>query len=207
MNSGIIHHYAKKGSEAYTPIGVRTLFGEAVKDEAGSIEAVLKNKHKYKNLVELWYASFLAFAIHKWLKRKFSLNIPESDPPDVLFLDEVSGEAFPVEIMELFDYKEKQFDGDYKKLAEKIWDTKGVTDLNNCHLLLVNRIKSDEINISKLLQEMRSLAWKFERIWLGVFTASNFSWTFFEMFSFNQSGMPARIEVSTKSKEDMAYYY
>ncbi len=207
MNSVTHYHFTEKGAKAYSPVGVKNLFEKAIIDEDGSIEAVLTNKHKYKNLIELWYASFLAFAIHKWLKRKFNLNVPEKDPPDVLFLDESSGEAFPVEIMELFEYGKNHFDEDYEKLTKRIWQTKGITDLQQCHLLLVSRINANTLNISKFLQEMKKFNWKFERIWLGVFTLSTFSWSFFEIFPFRADNEIVSISVSIKNSEDMKFFY
>lgn len=200
-------HSAQIGSQIYSPKGVRGLFEQAVQAENGDIGAVLSNKHKYKNLLELWYASFLAFAIHKWLKRKFYIQNPEQDPPDILFLDQEAGEAFPVEIMELFVYGQMDFDGDYTKLVQRVWDTKGNMNLSQCHLLLVNRQISTTWNVSQFLKEMRRYAWEFERIWLAVFTRGLSSWTFFEIFPFNSNDQPAYISVSIRNQEDMKFWY
>lgn len=201
------YHFVDKNSKAYSPQGIRNLFEQAVNNENGDIEAVLTNKHKYKNLLELWYASFLAFAIHKWLKRKFYLNTPNQDPPDILFLDENNKEAFPVEIAELFIYRQTVFEGGYKKLVQQIWKAKGSANLNRCHLLLVNRIKSAKFNVSRFLVEMRKFDWKFERIWLGIFTADTFSWTFFDIFPFEQNNSSSYISVSIRNQADMKYLY
>lgn len=201
------YHFVDKNSKAYSPQGIRNLFEQAVNNESGNIEAVLTNKHEYKNLLELWYASFLAFAIHKWLKRKFYLNTPNQDPPDVIFLDENDKEAFPVEIAELFIYGQTAFDGDYEKLVQQIRKAKRSTNLNRCHLLLVSRVNSVKFNISHFLVEMRKFDWKFERIWLGMFTVDTFSWTFFDIFPFEQNNSSFRISVSIKNQEDMKFFY
>lgn len=200
-------HFAQIGSSVYSPKGVRNLFEQAVRVENGDIGAVLSNKHKYKNLIEFWYASFLAFAIHKWLGRKFSIQNPEQDPPDILFLDQEAGEAFPVEIMELFVYGQTDFDGDYTKLVQKIWDTKGNMSLDQCHLLLINKQISVQFNVSQFLREMRKNNWRFERIWLGIFTEKLLSWTFFEIFPFGSNDQLAHISISTRNQEDMKFWY
>lgn len=200
-------HYAKKDSPAYSPKGVRDLFEQAVDTEGGSIEAVLSNKHKYKALLELWHASFLAFALNKWLKRKFYLTAPEQDPPDVLFIDPSTDEAFPVELMELFDYGQTSFDGDYERLVKKIVDVKGSIRMPLCHLLLISRINSTTFDVSKLLKELKKTTWGFERIWLAGYTAANLSWAFFELFPFTPSNIPPHISISTKNPDDMKYFY
>ena len=201
------HYFVDKNSKAYSPQGIRNLFEQAVNNENGNVEAVLTNKHKYKKLLELWYSSFLAFGIHKWLKRKFYLSIPSQEPPDVFFLNENNREAFPVEVSELFIYGQTIFDGDYGKLVQQIWKAKGSTNLEQCHLLLVGRVNSAEFNISHFLIEMRKFDWKLERIWLGLFTAGTFSWTFFDIFPFGQNNSPSHISVSIKNQEDMRYFY
>lgn len=200
-------HFTKIGSQVYSPEGVRSLFEQAIQAENGDIEAILSNKHKYKNLRELWFASFLAFAIHKWLKHKFYIQNSEQDPPDILFLDQEASEAFPVEIMELFVYGQIDFDDDYTKLSQKIWDTKGDMNLSQCHLLLINRRVSIQLNVSQFLREMRKYNWKFEKIWLAVCTRKSLSWTFFEIFPFSSNDQPAYISVSTLNQEDMKFWY
>lgn len=200
-------HSVQIGSQVYSPKGVRGLFEQAVQTENGDIGAVLSNKHKYKNLLELWFASFLAFAIHKWLKRKFYIQNPEQDPPDILFLDQEAGEAFPVEIMELFVYGQTNFDDDYTKLAQKVWGTKGNMNLSQCHLLLINRRVSIQLDASEFLREMRKYNWKFERIWLAVCTEKSLSWTFFEIFPLSSNEQPAYISVSMQNQEDMKFWY
>jgi len=197
----------KKNSPAYSPKDVRDLFELAVKKEDGSIEAVLSNKHKYKSLLELWHASFLAVAINKWQRKKFYLTIPDQQPPDVLFIDENAGEAFQVEVMELFDYGQTYFDGDHERLAKKVIQTKGLFCMPQCHLLLINRINSDTFNISKFSRELKKCTWNFERIWLSLYTASNLSWSFFEVFPSNANNKTLSISVSIKNPDDMHYFY
>jgi hypothetical protein len=148
-------HYIKKGSIAYSPKEVIVLLKKALKSEGGSIEHVLANKHKYKSLIELWHASHLAFAINKGLGKKFLMAVPNQDPPDVFFVDEDAGDAYPVEIMELFDYGQTSFDGDYKRLAKKVADTKGSINMPDCALLLVNKLNSTTFKVSEFVQELK----------------------------------------------------
>lgn len=200
-------YFVKTGSKAYSPKGIRDLFEQAVKDEGGDIGAVLFNKHKYKKLLELWYASFLAFAIHKWLKRKFYVQTPEQDPPDILFLDQETKKAFPVEIMELFVYGQKSFDGDYQRLTQRVWDAKGNTNFNQCHLLLVNREKSSWFNVTSFSEEIRKREWKFERIWFANFVEKTLEWKFFDVSHSSANGQVDFISVSTLNPEDKKFWY
>jgi len=192
-------HYIPKGSQAYSPKGVRDKFEQAVTEEGGNIEKVLKNKHKYKELLELWHASFLAWAINKWLNKKYFIY-PADNPmfpgsPDTIFLNEKDGEAFPVEITELH------------LNADDIWRAKGSHDRTNCHLLIISRKNEPVFNVSEFARAIQQHDWKFERIWLAVYTGSSITWTFFELFPPAQTDEVPSIKVSTKNKEDMAFWY
>jgi len=204
--SEIIYHYPDKG-ESYSPKGVADLFRKAAEDEKGDIAAILGNKHKYKELLELWHASFLAVAINKWLGKKFQLRRgPNNDTPDVFFLDQDKTEAFPVEIRELFIYKNVDSKIDYEKLAKEVWETKGKKDLENYHLLLINRIPSSEWNVPEFCRGLSKLSWKLERIWLGLFTESNVSWMFFEMLTASVDSISS-ITVAGPQSEDKEFWY
>lgn len=200
-----IYHYPDK-KESYSPTGVADLFRKAVESEKGDIAAVLNNKHKYKNLLELWQASFLAVCINKWLGKKFYLQGPKDDPPDVFFLDENKTEAFPVEVRELFIYENSGAKINYPDLAKAVWETKGQKDLAHYHLLLVNRIPSLEWNVSEFHRELNKFSWKFERIWLGMFTETSLSWTFFEMFPVSTDFISS-ITVSGPQSQDKEFWY
>lgn len=177
------HHYLpnfnKENSKAYTPIGIRKLFVQAVKDKNDDIQAVFDDKHRYKNLIELYHAGFLALAIKKWLGKEFVLY--PADSPDIYFLDQKTNEAFPVEVMELY-FHNQTFDNDYKKLSKHIVETKGKINFPKCHLLIVSRINSIQFNISKLCREISNFQWNFERIWFEIYTANMKQWTFFEIY-------------------------
>ena len=68
MPNHYLPDFDKEKSKAYTPIGIRNLLEKAIEIKNGDIEAVFKDKHQNKNLIELYHASFLALAIKKWLK-------------------------------------------------------------------------------------------------------------------------------------------
>lgn len=167
------HHYLpnfnKANSKAYTPIGVRNLFDQAVKDKNDDIQAVFDDKHHYKNLIELYHAGFLALAVKKWLRKEFVLY--PADSPDIYFLDQKTDEAFPVEVMELYFYNQT-FDNDYKRISKHIFETKGKINFPKCHLLIVSRINSIQFNITKFCQEIQNFQWNFERIWFEIYTAN-----------------------------------
>jgi len=195
-----------KNSKRYSPKGIRVLFEQAVEQENGDFESVLK-KRKYQNLREQWDSSFLALAIKKWSNKEFYLAEPTSDPPDVLFLDLNNNEGFGVEVMELFFFNETVFDENYQVLANKIYEKKGTKDLKDCHLLVVSRIVSASFNIEKLRQELTKLNWNnVERIWFGIFTKLDLSWRFFEIYPSAQNNI-ANISFSTKNKAEMKFYY
>jgi hypothetical protein len=199
-------YFVPLDSKAYSPKGVRDLFEQAVKDEGDDIAAVLKNKHKYKNLLELWYASFLALAINKWLSRKYYMYSPASDPPDVLFLDQENSEAFPVEIIELYFHGESKFDGNYKKLADTLWKKKGKISFDKCHLLIVSRLSEANFDVVKLAEELKDFKWRFERIWFAIYTSSSVTWRFFDIYPRESDPMP-NIPFSTEDRGDMKYFY
>ena len=192
-------HHIPKGSQAYSPKGARDKFEQAVKDENGDIAKVLNNKHKYKELLELWHASFLAWAINKWLRKKYYMypadNPSDPGPPDVIFLNEEDGEAFPVEITELHTS------------AEDIWRAKGKTNYDKCHLLIISRKNEPAFNVSEFARAIQQYNWKFERIWSGIYTSSSITWKFFELFPPTQTANVPYIQVSTQNKEDMVFLY
>lgn len=200
-------YFVKIGSKAYSPRGVRDLFEQAVKNENNNIEIVLLNKHKYKKLLELWYASFLAFAINKWLNRKFYLQSPEQDPPDILFLDQETKEAFPVEVMELYVYGQEDFNDNYPELVQRVWDAKGNTKFNQCHLLLVNRQNTSWFNVAHFSEEIRKKVWQFEKIWFVSFVKKTLEWNFFEVLHSNKNKLIDPISVSTLNSEDMNFWF
>lgn len=192
-------HHIPKGSKSYSPKGVRDLFEQAVTAEDGDIAKVLNNKHKYKELLELWHASFLALAINKWLNKRYFMypadNPSDPGPPDVFFISEDDSEAFPVEITELHTS------------AKDIWRAKGETNFDKCHLMIISRLNKPEFNIDEFARAIQQYDWKFERIWLAVYSDSSVMWTFFELFPPTQSAELPHIQFSTKNKEDMAFYY
>ena len=199
----IYHHLPqRKNMKAYSPKGIRDLFEQAVKDENGNIETVLKNKHKYKELNELWNAGFLALAINKWLNQKFYLY--QADFPDIYFLNGETG--FSVEVMELYFF-DKKFDMSLKELAEHIWDKKGKMSLPGCHLLVIVRIPDMVMDIVEFTKEFNCFKWLFERVWLNVYTNINNhqKWTFFEIFPCNQFYNPEQIHFDLVN--DRKFFY
>src|SRR3989338_6119159 len=179
MSNHYLPNFDKEKSKAYTPIGIRNLLEKAIEIKNVDIEAVFKDKHQNKNLIELYHASFLALAIKKWLKKEYSIY--PCDTPDTYFLDIKTNEAFPVEIMELY-FHNNNFDGDYKKLANHIFEIKGSINFPTCHLLISSRLDVVDFNVSKLCQEIRKFNWNFEKIWFSIFTNNIQQWTFFEIF-------------------------
>lgn len=79
----------------YSPIAIAKLFNMAISES--NIESVL-NLGKYKNLREMWHASFLALSIYKKIKTKFYIG--SSDSPDIYFIAEKNDEkiGFPLEV-------------------------------------------------------------------------------------------------------------
>jgi len=192
-------HHIPKGAQVFSPKGVRDKFEQAVKAEGGDIAKVLQNKHKYKELLELWHSSFLALSINKWINKKYFMytadNSFDPGPPDVVFLNEDDGEAFPVEITELHTS------------AQDIWRAKGGHHLPKCHLLIISRKNDSAFNVSEFARTIQQYDWKFERIWLAIYTSATIRWTFFELFPPAQSTTVPFIQFSTKNKDDMAFYY
>ncbi len=162
----------------------------------------MNNKHKYKGLWELYHANFLALAIKKWLGKEYSLY--HADSPDVYFLDQKNGEAFPVEVTELYQHN-SAFDGNYKMLVKLVSGAKGLINLPTSHLLIVNRIKSPEFNISQFCSEIQKINWNFERIWLSVYTEKEKNWTFFEIYPITEFNDKKFISFNIES--DKALYY
>ena len=172
-----------KNNKAYSPVDVRNLLQRAEKENDGDLEAVLKNKHKYKDLIEMYHGNFLALALYKKFGPQFKFNIcpPESDPPDLYFIHEESKKAFPVEIMELYKYKDSF--KSYEELIKHIWKKKGIKKYNKCYLLLASRLSTNKFNIRKFVQEFKKFKWDFQRVYLSFHTAVKQQWTFFEVFS------------------------
>lgn len=176
MNDKI--YLPNKNNKAYTPSGVAGLMRKAEKENNGNLEAIFRNKHKYKNLIEMYHAGFLALSLYKWLGKKFLLV--SSDAPDLYFVEDQGTGAFPVEVMELFKYKGNFHN--YKELANHIWETKGKINYKECHLLLVSRLSMQKFNITKFVKELDNFKWFFERIWLSAYTKAKNQWMFFEVF-------------------------
>lgn len=203
-----LYHYLpnfnKEISKAYTPLGIRNLFAKAVEEKGGDIQAVFDDKHKYKSLIELYHAGFLALAIKKWIKREFVLY--PSDSPDIYFLDTNTDEAFPVEVMELYSFVNKDnFDGDYEKLAKHVFETKGNISFPSCHLLITSRINADNFNISKFCEEIQKFKWNFERIWLCLHRSKNKDWTFFEIFPCSDFVLVGAIDYNLDKDKELLY--
>jgi hypothetical protein len=173
-------NFDKEKSKAYTPNGIGNWFKKAIETKNGDIEAVFKDKHQNKNLLELYHISFLALAIKKWINKEYYMY--PCDTPDCYFLDIETNEAFPVELMELY-FPDKNFDGDYEKLAKHIFSKKGHHSFPTGHLLISSRLDVVGFNVSELFQEMKRFNWNFERIWLSIFTNDIQQWTFFDFFS------------------------
>lgn len=203
----MINHYLpnfKNGiSKAYTPVGVRNLFQDAVNNKNGDIEAVFKDKHTNKSLIELYHASFLALAIKKWLGKEYALY--PDDSPDVYFLDSKNSEGFPVEIMELYFYENNSSEIDYKKLAQHIFDKKGLINFPQCYLLIVSRVIKKNFNISELYREIKKFCWHFERIWFSIYTESIKQWTFFEIYPTENFSEQSSINFNLTKDEDIFY--
>lgn len=182
-------------NKLYSPIGVLELFKKAVAHESDDVQAVF-DKADYKSLIELWYASALAVAIFKWTGDKF-LMYP-SDSPDVHFVKaNKTGkqEVFSVEIMTLFNFEQKVFDGNYQQLAKTVWDKKGGKDYDRAELMLVSRLTARQINVDSLAQEINKFKWKFPRIWLSMYSESSKSWTLFEIQPYPEQGDVGKITV------------
>ncbi|HAS80804.1 MAG: hypothetical protein UR25_C0004G0102 [Candidatus Nomurabacteria bacterium GW2011_GWE1_32_28] len=203
MDNHYLPNFDKEKSKAYTPIGVRNLFQNAVDSENGNIEAVFKNKHKNKNLIELYHASFLALSIKKWLGKEYTLY--PDDSPDVYFLDNKNNEAFPVEIMELYFHENNSSKIDYKKLAQHIFDKKGLINFPQCHLLIASRIVEKNFNISELYREIKKFSWYFERIWFSVYTENIQQWTFFEIYPAENFNEQSSINFNLTKDRDIFY--
>jgi len=181
MNNHI--YLPKRQNKAYSPTGVQNLFKQAVKENGGNIEAVFKNKHKYKNLIEMYHAGFLALSLYKWLGQKFLL-VP-SDAPDLFFAEEQGTGAFPLEVMEL--YKPKGGFHNYEELVKHIWSKKGSIKYEQCQLLLASRMSTQKFDVSKFVKEIHKFQWSFERIWLSLHNQTIRQWTFFDIFPPTQS--------------------
>lgn len=190
-------------NKAYTPLGILSLFKDAEKENEGNVDQIFKNKHKYKELIELWHGGFLALALHKWLGNKFSL-VP-SDSPDIFFIDNQTNGAFRVEVMELYEFRQEQFDDDYEKLVKNIWNIKGNKAYSKSHLLLASRLISKTFNITKFVTELQKYTWNFERIWLSLHTQSENQWTFFEVFPFAEFNDTNKIFFNLNN--DKKYFY
>lgn len=171
-----------KNNKAYSPIGVRNLLRQAEKDNNGDLQAVLNNKHKYKELIELYHGNFLALALYKQYgeKYKFHMCSPEIDPPDLFFIQVGGNGAFPVEIMELYKHGEK-FKNNHELIGH-IWSKKGLINYSLCYLLLASRLSIGKFNVTEFVKELKNYDWKFQRIYLSFYTSKIQQWTFFEVF-------------------------
>jgi hypothetical protein len=87
-----------------------------------------------------------------------------------LFFDQEKGEAFAVEVMELFYYNES-FDGDHKRLAQKIWDVKGKINDEKCRLLITLKMSIKEFNISEFAREVGCFDWRVEAVRFGIYSS------------------------------------
>lgn len=170
-----------KNNKGYTPIGVRNLIAQVEKENPKGIEDFLNNKHKYKELQEMYHGIFLALALYKKFGDKYKFNIctAVSDPPDLYFLENNGDGAFAVEVMEI--YKHKSDFTDYEELVKHIWEKKGQKYDEQYYLLLVSRLNRD-FNVTKFVEELKKLEWNFHRIFISLYTASKGQWTFFEVF-------------------------
>ena len=198
------HFLPKKENNGYSPIGITKLFEQAEKENNGKIDAILKNKKIYKNLWEMYHGSFLALALYKKFGSEFQFDIVEGqDSPDLYFVQRNGDGAVPVEIMELYKYNGGF--KNHKELARHVWDTKGTINYDKCHLLLASRLNIEKFNVTKFVQEIKNFNWKFERIWLSLYTESKKQWTFFEIFppaQYNDSNY-----IFFNLKEDKKYWY
>ncbi len=194
-----------KNDKAYSPIGVRNLIAQAEKENDGDLQAVLDNKHKYKNLWEMWHGHFFALVLYKQFGKdyKFNLCIPENDPPDLYFLQANGDGAFPVEIMEL--YKPDENFKNYTDLAKHVWNTKGLMNYETCYLLLASRLNTDKFNVTKFISEMKNFDWKFQRIYISFYTEKISQWTFFEIFP--PTPHNDKNFMSYNLNDDKKYYY
>jgi len=203
MNNKI--YVSCKNNKAYSPIGIMDLFEQAVKENNGDIEAIFKKKQKYKNLLEMWHGSFLALALYKKFGPQFKFYIcqPEKDPPDLYFIHKESGGILPVEIMELYKYKDNF--KSYEELAKHIWKKKGVKKYDRCYLLLASRLSTSKFNVTKFLQELKNFTWDFQKIYLSLYMARKQQWTFFEIFS--SSAQYSSLNYMYFNKEDKQFLY
>lgn len=186
----------------YSPIAIVKLFSEATAKT--NIESVPK-LGKYKSIREMWHASFLALAIHKKFKTKFYIG--SSDSPDIYFITEENNEkvGFPVEVVQLFDYKQNRLDDNYDEIVEKIWKEKSNKRYGNCHLLVVNRMGSPNFNVTRFTKLTNAKKWNFERIWLGLFRNKNKDWTFFEIFPCSDFAQIGSIDYNLDKDKQFLY--
>lgn len=175
------HYLPSHITKTYSPVGVMGLLKTAEKESGGSLEAVFKNKHKYKVLIEMYHAGFLALALYKKYGARYKFNLAEGqNPPDLYLIQTVRNGAVPLEIMELYKYK-SQFKT-YSELAQHVWNTKGFSQQKNAHLLLTSRMAMEKFNVSEFIREIHKYQWSFERIWLSIYTKRIDQWTFFEIY-------------------------
>ena len=174
-----------KNNIMFSPLAVKEVFGNAVKDEQGNIENIFKKGTKYRQLLEMWQASYLAVGIYKWTGKKFFL-IP-SDSPDVYFVNKAeNGEqtGFPVEVMELYDYGQTTFDQNYDRLAAKVWKSKGEQSYGKCELLLVARLPHTTFNVIQFAESLNKYKWPYTRIWLSSYNSAIEEWNIFEIIPY-----------------------
>ncbi len=199
--------------KSYSPSGIKKLFQDAVKNKNGKIELVFQDKHNNKELIELWYASILALALHKYTQKKFLLiSVPKTDP-DIHFLNKENvnkntQEGFPLEVTELFFHDNPIFDGNYDKILQRLQDTKSNKRYDRCHLLIVSRLITGDFSVNEFLERMSKSTWPYEKIWLCVYGKLHMSleekrWNFF--------GLPLKgskdIRMNFNLAKDSKYFY
>lgn len=198
------HFLPKEQNKAYSPMEIARLLKQAGEENNDDINAILRNKRKYKTLWEMYHGSFLALALYKKFGHEYQFDITEGqDPPDLYFVQKQGVGAFPVEVMELYKYNGNF--RNYQELVQHIWDKKGKISYDKCHLLLASRLKAEKFNITEFIQKLKNYNWIFERIWLSIHTKEKSQWTFFEVFP------PAKYNDSSyiyfNLKEDKKYLY
>jgi len=190
--------------KVYSPKGVKKLFGKTVKEEKDEIEKVL-TLGKYQKLREMWYVIFFVLAI----KNKYSEEyyICPSDYPDTHLIKNIgpNQEGFPVEVMTIYDFYQKEFNGNYDELIEKICFKKQKRDYGRSTLLLINRIQSKRFNITHFARLLNQKRLPFERIWLGLFREFNKDWTFFDIYPLSNFKNITQINYNFKDAERLFF--
>lgn len=210
-----LHHELPQASpvrQLYTPLGVRHRFDVAVRENGGDIDAVFRDKKRYKQLIEMRHASFLALAIRKSIGERFGLL--SGDAPDIHLLRlTVTGavlepqQGFPLEVVESFEYRQtgpQVVGGD---IIAAVHAKKGGAQYGKgTHLLIASR-RFGQINVSAALHEIRTRGWSFECIWLSIHRASEMDWTFFSFRPGDASRGDAHERIEFRLRDDAAYWF